>query len=340
MSRFLNNSASTSEGALDVQMNVVIPTYRRPKLLARALDSVRNQAFTGFECIIVNDSPCDRVVLDELLTSFGDSRFRLLHNETNMGGNYCRNRGIRESSAPIIAFLDDDDEWGSEKLAKHYQVHSSCRSPVVVYSGYTLRWIEGARPDQVRLAENAPTDVPGEMILGRFCPATTSSVTVDRQCFSDVGVFDELLPSLQDWDMWFRISRKFEFVAISECLNVFHQHAGDRASINWEKRMRALDLIEEKYNSDTSVDFGDLRRKITDSAFISNVVNYAGANEYWNGLSFIFTNRKRLLGDVGCRPILTACLRLFSPQFLVDIQRTFRDKLTKKELHKKRGTRA
>jgi glycosyltransferase involved in cell wall biosynthesis len=337
MSRVLDNSASSPEGAPDVLISVVIPTYRRPELLARALDSVRNQTFAGFECIIVNDSPCDRVELDELLSSFLDPRFRLLHNETNMGGNYCRNRGVRESLAPIIAFLDDDDEWRADKLAKHYQCHKENGRPVVVYSGLILRWEDEDRSDLCRLGRAVPLDVASAIAAGRFCPATTTSVTVDRQCFSTVGLFDELLPSLQDWDMWFRISQTFDFVVIAECLNVFHQHIGDRASINWEKRMQALDLIEEKYQDDTRVDFGRLRRTITDAAFTSNVINYAGANEYWNGLSFIFTNRKRLFRDVGCLSVLVAYLRLFSPRSFVDFLSTFRAKLAENKLKEERG---
>jgi glycosyltransferase involved in cell wall biosynthesis len=337
MSSCMNDSYGSLDERESLRISIVVPTYRRPKMLARALASIQGQIFRDFECIIVNDSPSDRVILDELLANMEDPRFRILHNETNMGGNYCRNRGISDSKASIIAFLDDDDEWHADKLAKHNQCHKESGRPVVVYSGLVLRWEDEQRSDLCRRGKAVPLDVANAVGAGRFCPATTTSVTVDRQCFSAVGLFDELLPSLQDWDMWFRISQTFDFVVIAECLNVFHQHIGDRASINWEKRMQALDLIEEKYQDDTRVDFGRLRRTITDAAFTSNVINYAGANEYWNGLSFIFTNRKRLFRDVGCLSVLVAYLRLFSPRSFVDFLSTFRAKLAENKLKEERG---
>jgi hypothetical protein len=103
------------------------------------------------------------------------------------------------------------------------------------------------------------------MRRGVFCPATTSAVTVRRSCFSQTGTFDHQLVSFQDWDMWFRLARRYEFHRIAEPLVIFRQHLGQRTSKNIERRLKGLRQITTKWKGEVDVD--RLRRKYGKSAY-------------------------------------------------------------------------
>jgi glycosyltransferase involved in cell wall biosynthesis len=89
-------------------VSVIIPLYNKGRLVARALDSVFAQTFRDFEAIVVDDGSTDDG--PDTVRSYDDPRLRLIH-QPNSGPGAARNRGVRESSALAVAFLDADDEW-------------------------------------------------------------------------------------------------------------------------------------------------------------------------------------------------------------------------------------
>lgn len=98
--------------------SVVIPTYNRADKLLRALQSLNEQTFTGFEVLVCDDGSTDntRAVVDEFRPGM---RFTGLHYffEPNWGGPARpRNTGIKNASSGWICFLDSDDTWYSRKL--------------------------------------------------------------------------------------------------------------------------------------------------------------------------------------------------------------------------------
>ena len=86
-------------------VSVVVPLYNKERHVARAIQSVLDQAFDDFELIVVNDGSTDGSV--EVVKTFKDPRIRLVHREhvNSGGGHAARNLGIAESRACLIAFL-------------------------------------------------------------------------------------------------------------------------------------------------------------------------------------------------------------------------------------------
>lgn len=113
------------------KISVVIPTYNRPDLLIRAVQSVVNQTFVDFEVIIVLDGP-DKIT-ENILQNIVDARIKLLKLAHSVGGADARNAGVRAALGKWVAFLDDDDEWFAEKLKTQIDaaIHLNSEYPII-----------------------------------------------------------------------------------------------------------------------------------------------------------------------------------------------------------------
>lgn len=103
----------------EITFTVVIPTYNRADLLPTAIESVLSQSYPALEILVVDDGSTDET--RRVLNDFCDA-VRYIHQE-NAGVSAARNRGIREASGDVVAFLDSDDAWAPTKLQAHADVY-------------------------------------------------------------------------------------------------------------------------------------------------------------------------------------------------------------------------
>jgi hypothetical protein len=97
------------------RVSVIIPLYNKAAHILGALDSVATQTFADMEVIIINDGSTDGGA--RLAENYPDRRFRVV-SQPNAGPGAARNRGIAEAKGELLAFLDADDEWLPEFLAR------------------------------------------------------------------------------------------------------------------------------------------------------------------------------------------------------------------------------
>jgi glycosyltransferase involved in cell wall biosynthesis len=241
-----------------MKFSVIIPTYNRIKFLEKAIESVSSQTYPNYEIIVVNDNPAEKTQINSLITKF--DKTKVIHHTYSKGGNAARNSGILNSEGDLIAFLDDDDVWLPEKLAIHLKEHEKVSNAGLVFSDCLYVYNNKFVNDNV-YSPQVPSDIIDAMANARFCPATSSIVSIKRECVEKCGVFDESLVSFQDWDYWFRIAHMFQFVHIPTVLVHFRQHLGDRTSQNENKRRQGLNQICNKW-----------REKINVSEFTKNSI--------------------------------------------------------------------
>ncbi len=109
------------------EVSVIVATYKRELELKRALESLKEQQFKGFETIIVDDNAdLDfnnkvRAVVDTFKTENPQMAVTLITNPQNMGSAETRNIGINASRGEYITFLDDDDIYLPEKIKKQLE---------------------------------------------------------------------------------------------------------------------------------------------------------------------------------------------------------------------------
>src|SRR5262245_40242735 len=203
------------------EVSVIIPTHNRACFLRDAITSVLNQTFQEFEIIVVDDASCENT--SEVVASFHDKRIRLIRHATNKGGSAARNTGILASTCNFIAFLDDDDEWLPDKLAKQMNIFCSSLAEVgCVYTGCVM-----VNRDNGRVIDQRIPTKRGNLskdLLRSNCVGGTSSVLLKKTCLQKVGLFDEMLPRSQDYDLWIRIANEFLFEYVPEPLFKYYVH--------------------------------------------------------------------------------------------------------------------
>jgi len=211
-------------------VDVVIPAYNAETFITKTLESVAKQSHPIQSVIVVNDGSTDntQTCVLQFATAFPHLNI-ILHNQDNAGLSAARNAGIRRSGADLIALLDADDLWGPEKLSNQVQLFSN--SPMinlgVIYCAYLLI------NEQDQLLPSTPKSVIApilrgnvyqKLLLGNFISGSGSSVLVKRTVFTEVGLFDENLRACEDWDMWMRIAKKYQFDFINEPLVSIRVH--------------------------------------------------------------------------------------------------------------------
>ena len=99
-------------------ISIIIPVFNREKLIVRTLESVQNQTYTNWECIIVDDGSTDNTL--NVIASFTnrDKRFKIISHHHVSNANILRNIGINKAKGEYIAMLDSDDEFMPNHLSR------------------------------------------------------------------------------------------------------------------------------------------------------------------------------------------------------------------------------
>lgn len=232
-------------------VSVVLPTYNRAHTIRRAIQSVLNQTFRDFELIIVDDASIDNT--REMVEQFADPRIRYIVHSKNRGGGAARNTGIKAARGIYAAFQDSDDEWLPEKLEKQMNYLEAAPSDrVVVYTAF-LR-CQGAKAIYIPkiFVRKKSGDVHEELMKGNF--VGTPTLLIRKDLLFNVGLFDEGLPSLQDWDLVIRLSKLYQFFCIDEPLVNAYTSTGSNLSEDEKALEIASRLILEKHYSDFAND--------------------------------------------------------------------------------------
>jgi GT2 family glycosyltransferase len=186
-----------------VLVSVVIPAYRCAQYIVQGIESVLNQSLSKHELIVVNDGSPDTADLEAVLSPYAD-RIRYFKQATK-GPSGARNTGIRNAFGKYIAFLDGDDYWTIDHLAKNVGILEKDPRLSLVYCDCIL--VKNGQPySRVFYVQDQSTHVTFESLLLQSSTISTSSVVVSRDAIMAAGGFDESLYRCEDFDMWLRLA--------------------------------------------------------------------------------------------------------------------------------------
>ena len=206
-------------------VSVIIPTYNSARYLAEAVDSVLAQTFSDFEVLVIDDGSTDET--EELMRRYA-GRVRCFRQQ-NSGVAEARNRGIRESRGKFVSFLDADDTWLPDKLARQIEALKNRPDDRFCYSAFTVVDSQ-LNPIFVNRSKRRASALEDLLLRGNAV-GSICTVLCERELFNKVGGFDPDLSQCADWDMWVRIAVQTEFLYIDEPLATYRRH-GDMMSGN------------------------------------------------------------------------------------------------------------
>lgn len=213
-------------------ISVIIPTYNRANLIDQAIQSVLNQTYQNFEVIIVDDGSTDYT--KEVIRKFQerDKRVKYIRHEKNRGGSAARNTGIKAAKGEYIAFLDSDDEWLPEKINLQIAVFKKGSDNLgVVYCDVMIK----NNDEKIVNSHYFFPQCRGyiyDFMLKRCALVPCSVLIVKKECFQQIGLFNEQFFACQDNDICIRLAKYYEFDFIPKPLVIFHVHKGLRISNN------------------------------------------------------------------------------------------------------------
>ncbi len=209
-------------------IDVIIPTYNNGKYLKEALWSVSEQTLAVNKVFVVDDGSTDNTA--QVIASCKELlNIDIVYiKQNNAGPNSARNNGLSHSEAEYIAFLDADDVWVSNKLAKQMEVFNN--SPFdnlgLVYGRYdTINENGGPSTEKVlNIDNNYRRNAYSALLKANKILGSASCVLIKKDVFDHVGTFDESLRYAEDWEMWLRISNKYNIDYIDEVLVHIRRH--------------------------------------------------------------------------------------------------------------------
>lgn len=183
-------------------ISVVIPLYNKEKYIVDTLQAVINQTYKDFEVIIVNDGSTDNSI-ETIKPFFEDVRFKLVE-QPNAGVSAARNTGVANSKYEHIAFLDADDLWMPDYLAKMHEAIDLFPNCVMYNSSGIVRNADGS--EFVRAIDKFKGKIcKNDFFENPHVTLHTSATLVTKKAFNRVGGFPVGMKRNQDYALFFSI---------------------------------------------------------------------------------------------------------------------------------------
>ena len=256
-------------------ITVIIPTFRRPKLLRRAILSVLNQTFSAFQVCVYDDASNDNTqkVVTELAKT--DSRIKYYCHEQNIGAGANFNYGLKEVNTPFFSFLSDDD-----LLLPHFfevAMQSLSSNPdVMFYAGLTIQVkdnkIIGISKSGGRFGYFSPPDSLLDILDHQLL---WNSIVFRSKVVDCVGLLDIDVGGPADIDFEFRVAAHHAVIISTEPSAIYMLHTQNfyARSSDYRLYLPGFKLIINRMMSDESLSL-DTRIQIKNrlNAWLANIL--------------------------------------------------------------------
>lgn len=208
-------------------VSIIMPCYNAASHLLRSVGSVQAQTFSDWELVVVDDGSTDRSreVLEDCARN--DARIRII-SQPNGGVSRARNRGLESAHGGLIAFLDADDDWSPDFLARMTAALQAQPDAVLAYCGWQNIGLSGGRGQPFVPPDYETADKREKLFAG--CRWPIHATLTRREAVTAAGGFDTALKNAEDYAMWLRIAGCAPITRVAEVLAFYHFHSDTQAS--------------------------------------------------------------------------------------------------------------
>ena len=203
-------------------VSVIIPAFNAEGTVRNAIDSILSQTYKQIEVIVINDGSTDNTL--KILREYGE-QIRYI-SQNNKGPSAARNAGIKIAKGDFIAYQDADDVSMPERIEQEVDYLLNNPNMSMVFTG--MKTISG---DTIPKCHS-------EFLLLQSNYVPCGSVMHKKDILDSVGWWNEQV----DWDLWIRISEKFEIGYIKECLYEYRKRETGISSVRGRLKNRLIDL--------------------------------------------------------------------------------------------------
>ena len=259
-----------------VRVSIVIPAYNRAHCIRRALESVRAQGEMGGVELILGDDASTDDTWEVVRREFPEARLARL--EVNAGAASARNAALRLARGEFVAFLDSDDEWLPGKIEAQLAFLEKNPAVAVCATGHVF-----CRRDEVRREVRVENREDWGVALqaGQWFHGASTPV-VRRSVLESVGLQDESLRVLEDWDWMLRIAQRYRIHVLPEVLAVIHENGPSDADFTRVATERFLAKHGEEFRA---VGPGHFERM---------------SSQHWENAARCFFRHSRYREGIGC----------------------------------------
>jgi len=223
------------------KITVFITAYNAAQYISDAINSILSQTYTDFELLIIDDGSTDET--NQIISSYSDSRIRLIKNDKNRGLVYSRNLALSEARGKYLAILDSDDIAHENRL--EIQLKEFENRPNLALLGTPANIInsKGERTGEIIKVKHGKDNVSTQLFFENTF--VHSSVMLQASVFRYFGGYQNH-PLAEDYDLIARIALSYEVDNLKLALVDYRKHDNNISTIQQEKLQAELYPIKEK----------------------------------------------------------------------------------------------
>lgn len=196
------------------RVSVIIPTYRRPLFLKRAINSVLCQNYDNIEILVVddnNDGDQYRMETEKIMSEYSyNAKIIYLKHNINSNGSAARNTGLQNASGDYITFLDDDDFFLNDRIKISVSYLDSSPSDI---GGCCVNYIKKYKSIIYKKSEyDCVSSNCGNLLTGNIDYGAGSTLMIKRFVLDDIKGYDTSFKRHQDWEFMIRMFRNYKIV--------------------------------------------------------------------------------------------------------------------------------
>ncbi len=224
-------------------VSILLTCFNHIRYLPAAFECILAQTYKDWEIIAIDDGSTDGT--REWLSARSENITRIF-NEKNLGTYASLNVALAKAKGEFIAVLNDDDLWEPEKLEKQVALMNAEPTVGLVHTDGWFIDGDGNQQEGTPLGFEFPRFETGDVLLDLVYQnkIIASAALVRRECFEQLGNFNELFFGSGDWEMWFRVAEKWKVGFVDQPLTFYRVH-GENASHKLERIWKDDQMLRE-----------------------------------------------------------------------------------------------
>jgi teichuronic acid biosynthesis glycosyltransferase TuaG len=229
-------------------VSAILPVYNGEKYLAETLESLLGQTYPALEVIAIDDGSVDRspAILDEYQERFGE-RLVIVH-IPNSGVSTARNTGVERARGFYVAFIDQDDLWAPDKVARQVEALARSGSRISFTNAAIIDGEGRIRSSRVlRFPKGAGVNWFEQVLFDPL--VAISSVMTERGLFLEVGGFSPDLRISEDYDLLLRVLWTEKPAVLDEPLIQYREHRGSNTYLSPDSMLREGITVMQRWRA-------------------------------------------------------------------------------------------